>query len=145
MLFPLNDQPPAPPDQHLDRAYRSAHYVVNGDRLQIGHAHPDFDRWLAEHGHTTYLIVTAHNPGSHPLPAAENLAREGALLQIVEERKLSFVPAYGADPEGIWKREDGLCLLDVPRPVAYALAAGFGQNAVVAGEGGGNPRLFWLR
>ena len=145
MLFPFNDRPPTPPDQQLDRAYRGACYEVNDYTLKIGQPHPNFDRWLAEVHYSTYLIVTAHNPESLLLPAAENLARELQLIHFAEAHGLTFIPSRASDPTGAWAAETGLCLLDVSRADGYAIGRRFAQNAVVEGERGGLPRLVWLR
>ncbi len=145
MHFPFNDQPAPPSDQSLAEAYRNARYTINGFSLRIGGHHPDFDRWLSEHEHRTYLLLTAHNPASRLLPAAENRLRERALHDEVARAGLPSVPGWGADPHGTWPREDGRCLLDVPRATADALARKYGQNAVLEGEVRGVPHLRWVR
>ncbi|WP_168797664.1 DUF3293 domain-containing protein [Neolewinella litorea] len=141
---PPPDQSTPSPDEQLARAYRNAVYVVNGFDLKIDEPHPDFDAWLTERGHHHYLILTAYNPYSTPLPAAVNAERHATLLHLLEARNFSFTAASGSDPEGGWPEELGVCLLDVPREQAYAIGRIYQQHAVVEGQRGGTPDLVWL-
>ena len=137
------DRSPLPPDQHLAVAYRRADYRVNGLLLKIGHPHPDFDRYLAELGHTDFVILTAYNPRSTPLPQPVNAARHRTLLLLVNHLDLDHVPASGSDPGGDWPTEHGLCLF-VDAALGIHLGNFYAQHAIVVGSLGTLPRLVWL-
>ncbi len=131
------------PDQRLRDAYRNAAYRVNGHCLKIGHPHPDFDRYLADHGHTDYTLLTAYNPRSTPLPEPVNLARHRTLLELVVQLGLAHVPASGNDPDGSWPTEHGLCVFGDPS-FGRHLGRFYEQHAIVVGSLGTLPRLVWL-
>ena len=137
------DRPPLPPDQQFAEAYRRADYRVNGLLLKIGQPHPDFDRYLAEHGHTDFVILTAYNPCSTPLPPPVNAARHRTLLLLVDQLGLDQLTASGSDPEGNWPAEHGLCLF-VDSVFGGHLGRFYAQHAIVAGSLGTLPRLVWL-
>lgn len=144
MTRPPNDERTALPDEHLLRAYRAADYRVSGHLLHIDQPHPDFDRQLERLGVQTYVLLTAYNPRSTPLPDPVNRARHLTLLELVEGRQLGWLPASGADPAQDWQEEIGICLLD-PRPAdARELARLYEQHAIVEGFRGGAPVLYWL-
>ncbi|WP_116126907.1 DUF3293 domain-containing protein [Lewinella sp. IMCC34183] len=142
MPNPPSDQSASLPDERLAAAYRNARYVFNGFALQIDVPHPDFDRWLAHEGYHDYAFLTACNPRSKPLSATRNLARHGRLLALTGS--LTHRGATGTDPDGRWPDEPGLLLLDAPREKVRDLGRRFGQYAIVEGEAGGSPRLYWL-
>ena len=144
MSLPPNDQRQSFPDERLARAYRNADYRVNGTTLKVDESHPDFDRLLSELGADYYVILTAYNPKSTPLPSALNVARHQQLLQLLAGRQLGWITASGADPTNEWDEEHGVCLLDPPQEEAYEIARLFEQHAIVEGLRGGQARLIWL-
>ena len=144
MSLPPNDQRQSFPDERLARAYRNADYRVNGTVLKIDEPHPAFDRILSEAGADYYVILTAYNPKSTPLPPALNAVRHEQLLQLLAGRGLSYLAASGADPANDWEEEHGVCLLDPPQEAAYEIARLFEQHAIVEGLRGGRAQLVWL-
>lgn len=144
MSRPPHDQRSGLPDERLRHAYRQADYRVNGFVLNIGRPHPAFDAWLRERGVRGYVLVTAYNPRSTPLPASVNETRHRTLVRSLDESGLSWVPASGSDPQHAWPEEPGVCLLDPPVRQARALARQYEQHAIVEGFCGGAPVLYWL-
>lgn len=108
--------------------------------LRIGHHHPAFDARLAQSSRRSWVVLTAWNPGSVPSSEQENAAAQRALTETLDRAGLVAWPARGESPEGDWA-EDSLCVLDLDREQARALARRFGQVAVVQGEVGGEGTL----
>jgi hypothetical protein len=132
----------------LAALYRRARYRVAapaGDfELRVGAPSPALDALLARHGTTSWAFLTAVNPGSRPLPEHVNQERLAAL-----ERRLAAGgwPRYagaGIDPEGSFPDEPSFLVLGAPRALLLALAAEFGQAAILAGRAGGAPELIFL-
>src|SRR5213079_2684432 len=90
----------APNRASLEAAYRAAAYAVEapGGRfaLRVGERSADADRLLAEHGAETWAYLTAYNPGSRPLPAAENRARQDELRRAVAAAGFAAFAGEGA-------------------------------------------------
>ncbi|KAB2959037.1 MAG: DUF3293 domain-containing protein, partial [Thermoanaerobaculia bacterium] len=63
----------------LERSYRRAIYRVRLESatldLRVGELAPELDGWLAARGAARWGFITAVNPGSSPLPEAENRRR----------------------------------------------------------------------
>lgn len=75
-------------------------------------------------------IVTAYNPASELRDEGENARADEALRARLDalDVRVSRTVAKGSDPR--WT-EPGWCALALPRDAAVALAADFGQNAIV--------------
>ena len=108
--------------------------------LRIGQRHPAFDARLAESSGRSWVVLTAWNPGSVPRTAEENADAQRALVAALERAGLVSWPARGESPERDWV-EESLCVLDLDREQARALARRFGQLAVVQGERSGEASL----
>jgi hypothetical protein len=54
-----------------------------------------------------------------------------------------YAAEHAAD-DGLWPVEESCFVADLEREDACALAAEFGQNAVVCGGQDGIPRLVWI-
>ncbi|TXF91147.1 DUF3293 domain-containing protein [Neolewinella aurantiaca] len=130
-------------DEELQTAYLATEYLCKDFVLKIGESHPDFDAFMLSGGHHAYAFLTAWNPRSDALPAAENIARGQQLLLQLEERNLTFMPAVTRDPSGEWGVEEGVFIFNAPPESVLELAAAWQQNAVVLGARGAVPRLVW--
>ena len=108
--------------------------------LRIGQRHPAFDACLAEVSSRSWVVLTAWNPGSVPRTEEENAAAQRALTEVLERAGLVVWPARGESPGRDWV-EESLCVLDLDREQARALARRFGQVALVHGEVGGEAGL----
>lgn len=126
----------------LDAAYRGTTYRVGKLELRIGEQHPWLDHLLANRGLVHYAYLTAANPASRPLPAAENAQRMDAL----EEELSGFVFLRGAAhaDDGAWEPEPSLLVLGLSLEDASEIGRRYGQNAILVGMRGGSPTLVWL-
>lgn len=81
------------------------------------------------------FIVTAHNPYSQLLSAAENQRRGNALLEQVRAEPYSFLPTAAVDAANDtakkWPDESGVLIFGATIPAAIQLAAEFQQYAIV--------------
>jgi hypothetical protein len=132
-------------DEHpLDTAYHKTSYFADTPagrlRIRIGETHPVLDTLLAERGHRHWAYVTAHNPGSVPLTADENRARQTRLEADVRARGYEAFPGEGVGDDGEWSPEASLLILGMPQTEATALGHAYAQRAVVWG-GVGKPAL----
>lgn len=127
----------------LAAAYRATTYRVEapGGRVdvRIGEAAPALDPCGP-----CWAIVTACNPGSVRLAAADNARRQALLAARVAASGWRFLPACNLADDGDWPSEPSLLILGIGAPAATALAAEFGQNALVAGDAGERARLVWV-
>ena len=74
-------------------------------------------------------VLTACNPRSRLLTAAENADRNGRLVAELEARGLHWIIADGSAPDGSWQ-EPGYGVIDGDLPEILALARRFDQLAV---------------
>ena len=86
-----------PTKNELEAAYRATSYRVflpSGPlELRLGTPAPGLAAWLAAEGVGCWAILTAFNPLSVPLPAAENAERQSRLeCRLLEE---GFEPFAG--------------------------------------------------
>ena len=137
------------PNPTLEAVYRTTDYrVYDGPHgpfvIRIGEPCPAADRVLADHRQTDWAFVTACNPGSARLPAAQNARRMAALEELCDERGWMFFRGAGVGRDGAWPPEPSFWLVGVPEFEAVELARHFGQNAIVAGRWGEPARLVWV-
>lgn len=137
-----------PTRTELEAAYRATTYRVflpgGAMDLRIGTASPALAAWLADNEVEDWAILTAFNPGSQPLAAAANLERQSALeVALLEEDFEPFAGENVADDAG-WPAEETCFVPGMEADEAMAVAAGFGQNAIVCGGADGLPRLLWI-
>lgn len=126
----------------LHKAYRATHYRVGGSfTLRVGERSEELDRLLAERGLTEWAYLTAHNPGSVPLSAAKNRARQAALLARLAGRPIILGEAIA--PDGDWEPEPSVLVLGLARDEAIEIARAFGQNAILAGGRSEPVQLVW--
>ena len=133
----------------LEAAYRATTYRVflpaGAVDLHIGEANAALARWLVEESASSWAILTAHNPASEPLTAAENAELQSELeCAVLELGFMTFAGENVAD-EGSWPNEESCFIPDIDMKNSMALARRFGQNALVFGEGDGFPRLIWVK
>ncbi len=124
-------------------AYRATIYETGSIRLRIGEVSNALSSLLREEGVTTAAIVTAYNPESAPLCAAENLAAHENLLHATSA--YATLPTRAVDPTGAWPPEPGLLILGITDEDAMALGATFRQNAIVWIAADEAPKLLLLR
>lgn len=132
----------------LALAYTTATYHIafrpRACTLHIGLRHPRLDRRLRARGcRLHWHLLTACNPRSQMLPAAENERRQRALRAALARSGWRCLPASGQAADGRWA-EPGWALLDAEPAVACALGQRFGQAALVSGRLDGPAELVWL-
>ncbi|WP_440223199.1 DUF3293 domain-containing protein [Dokdonella sp. MW10] len=124
-----------PSPASLLAAYRNTRYDVRlpgGRRLTIRIGDPPPVALILPRGDPTHAsaILTACNPRSLPLPAADNRRRMHELVRTLVGHGLLMLPAVGCAPGDAW-REASLLVPSIPLDLLDALARRFGQNAVV--------------
>jgi hypothetical protein len=132
----------------LETAYRATTYQVflpgAACELRIDQPCNALLRWLKDEEVDQFAVITAFNPASELLEPAENLERQSRLeVELLEGGYEPFagenVPDDPAAP-----REESCFIADIPLVDALALAAQYGQNAIVHGGADGIPRLAWI-
>lgn len=130
----------------MRRAYRGAHYEVETAtgvlELQCGCCPPP-ERLAALGIKHRWAVVTPCNPFSERLPDIENKRR---LRQFHTELRLAgfhWYPSLNRDPGGQWPDEAGALLCDVSHARVLALAAQYGQYAVLTAALARPAHLAW--
>jgi hypothetical protein len=134
--------PSAIPEDLLTE-YLGARYVLNedGSAIRIGQHLEAVDQICQDHGHQTWLFITAYNPRSRLLTEEENRHRNEELRQMLIERGYFFTEGEGQCEDPAWKPEKSFFVPGVTRQVAIDLGQLFNQNAVVFGVVGGPAEL----
>lgn len=134
-------------DPELDRAYRATRYEVTGANgafvLRVDQPNAELAAQHAAAGVSCSVFLTACNPRSTVLTDAENARRNAALLLRLQAGGWPHLPAATIDPAGRWPVEAGFLVLGLTRAEGMALAAQFGQNAILVAAGEPTPRLVW--
>jgi len=122
----------------LEAAFRATRYIVetpDGARIVgIGARHESIDA-LADG--RAWCIITADNPGATRVGSAVNRRAWRALRDRLERRHPALMlPTRHVDPSGRWPDESGWLITFSRLQEIDALAAEFGQAAVVIGEPG---------
>lgn len=119
----------------LLEAYRDTRYLFTADgaerEVRIDRRNPEAEAWLAGRGAAGAGFVSADNPRSRLVPAAENEVARLRLAEAVRRRGAESVPHTGAGLDGAWPPEQGLLVLGLAMADLVALAEDFGQNAIV--------------
>lgn len=135
-------------------AYRATRYVAITDEseivIRVDQRSPALDARLAADGLVSWCFITAANPNSKLLGAAENADRNEALQARIEAAGLEFLHGEGRgetrgeargetsgegnDEAGNWPAEPSFLVLGLSRECSVELARAFEQVAVVFGE-----------
>jgi Protein of unknown function (DUF3293) len=130
----------------LEAAYRQSSYIVEAPRgnvlLGVGQASPELDLLLESFGATVAAMITAANPRSRRLPAAENASRREQLLARIPAGH-HMVPTVAQDPRGQWPDEHGILVFGLAQDEAIDLARAFGQYAILWCRAGEPVQLLW--
>ena len=114
--------------------YRESHYDVelpDGETATIRVSAPlpePIVHWIGREGVAVYM--TACNPYSQSLPAAENELRLERLRERLRERGCAFLEGAGHVPGENW-REPSLLVRGIDESVVDALVHEYDQNAVL--------------
>jgi len=130
-------------------AYQTTDYIVFDDHqqvvLRIDESNPMADDLLRRHGAVQATMITAWNPESAPLSAAENDQRQAVLWQWIADHHLFALAAEGRDPSGQWPAEESCLIFDIAPQTVAELGRRFSQNAIVSISLGRAPSLILLR
>ena len=136
-------------DPSLIQSYRKAIYRINAANSHIiffiDKENPDLDNLLEMHDVRTAALITAHNPLSQEMGAAENTHAHETLLEELRTAGHRWLVGEGADPDGQWLPETSIMVLGIDEAAANTLAAQFGQNAYVWIAAGAPPSLVLVR
>ena len=132
----------------LEAAYKATTYRVylpgGFCELRIGQPSEILRCWLETADCTAFALITAHNPGGQPADDASNAERQSQLeCELLEGNYEPYVAQHVADTEG-WPTEESCFVPDLAVEDACALAADYGQNAIVCGGADGIPHLVWI-
>lgn len=136
------------PDAALAAAYKATHYEVRAPDavllLQLDVFNP---RLKAVHDQLRVdcsAFLTAWNPRSVPMPAAENAAALERMRREIANLGLLSWPGWGRDPNGNWAAEESLFVPGLVLERASELGRQFDQHAIVHAQHDAVPRLVWL-
>jgi len=112
--------------------------------LRIGQPCEKLKSWLKAGDYKEFAIITAHNPGGQPVAAAQNAERQAELeCELIEGNYEPYAGENVAD-DAAWPVEESCFVADIAAEDACALAADFGQNAIVFGTADGVAQLLWI-
>ena len=134
--------------QSLVQSYLHTEYRVLGDTpmtLRASVANPSIGDLLKRFKVHGCAFITACNPNSQQISAAENEERMGALEAELKSRGLHFLPSVAVDPFGEWPDEPSFLVMGLSLESAKALAARHGQNAILWCGATLIPELILLR
>jgi hypothetical protein len=123
---------------------RTTYEVAGPDgpfRIRIGQPSPEADAILQSSGHSHWVIITACNPLSQPLPDDENQRRTAALRERIGHNSQSFWGAGTIPDEGDWPSEPGFFVVLSDVALAWRWAQDFEQHAIVIGQAGQPAQL----
>ena len=119
-------------------AYRRATYAARTDdgeiRIHPDRRTPDLDTLLNQRRVDQWAYITAYNPGSRLLSGEENVRRQQALVQAVQDRGLTFFEGESVLDAAAWPPEPSLLILGISPDEARALGRQFGQLAIIVGR-----------
>jgi hypothetical protein len=116
------------------KAYRETVFRVEGavrTELRVGTNHLPLHTFFALYGSQSCAFVTAVNPRSHALDAAENRQRHAALRAELELRRCKHFEGTGAHPSNGWPPEAGFLVFGLGLDEARGLGRRFDQDAIV--------------
>jgi hypothetical protein len=133
----------------LEAAYTATTYQVflpgGICDLRIGQPCEILRCWLETADCTEFALITAYNPGGQQVGDARNAEYQSQLeCELLEGNYEPYVAQHRADAEGVWPTEESCFVPGISPEDACALAADYGQNAVVYGGADAIPRLVWI-
>ncbi len=100
--------------------------------IRINQHNIELDQFLE--GHESWAYITAWNPNSKALPAAENEQRNRTLVQELQAKGFTYYPGKGVPNEGDWIPEESFLILDLSKKNALQMGQKYGQKAIVWGH-----------
>ncbi len=112
--------------------------------IRIGEARPEIDALLDKHGARSWAFITAWNPGSKKLDAAENQRRQAALEAEVKQVGYVFYRGAGVPDEKDWDPEESILIVGINSEDAVKLGKKYAQAAIITGERGAQAQLIFI-
>lgn len=117
----------------LLRAYRATSYCVHTPdgvlQLRVGERSAELDTLLQARGYQCGVFISAENPQSVALCAAENQARSENLLRAIAQSGYDYFPALGEPDKPNWPPEASVLLLGLSKLDGLVWANRFDQAA----------------
>ena len=135
-------------DDATVQAYRETEYRVQGDApfsLQIGVVSESLLSAHKSYRVDCSAFITACNPYSQKVSAADNHVRQRQLANELARRGLIYLPGIGQHPSNQWLGEESFLVLGINLQAAKKLGEHFDQNAIVWCGVDGLPELIMLR
>ena len=136
----------------LIQAYLETDYGVNADPafvLKVGVFSEPLARLLEHHHCDCAAYLTACNPLSEDVGAAENAVRQAELSRELKERSLRFIEGVGQGSQGEWPEqwpgEASFLVLGLSLEASRALGRKHAQNALIWCAKDAVPQLVLLR
>lgn len=130
----------------IETAFLECHYCIETPAgtlvLRTGRSSAELDSLLRSLDQAAAALITAANPRSRLLPAAENASRHELLLARLPAGH-RVLPTVARDPRGEWPDEHGVLACGLAREEALGLASAFGQLALLWCEAGEPVQLLW--
>jgi hypothetical protein len=127
-------------------AFLECHYCIETPAgplvLHAGQPSAALDSLLRTLDQAAAALITAANPRSRLLPAAENASRHEQLLARLPAGHHAL-PSVARDPRGEWPDEHGVLACGLAREEALGLASAFDQHALLWCEAGEPVQLLW--
>jgi hypothetical protein len=110
--------------------------------LRIGQPNETLRCWLETADCTEFALITAHNPGGQQVDEARNADCQSQLeCELLEG---NYEPYAAQHESASWPTEESCFVPDISCKDACALAAEYGQEAVVCGGPDAIPHLVWV-
>ena len=130
-------------DHYLNTTYRVTGVTPAID-IRVGAPSRELDALLDQHAARCWAFVTAWNPGSKKLDAAENQRRQDALEAEVKQGGYVFYRGAGVPDEKDWVPEESLLIVGIDSGDAVKLGKKFAQAAIVTGERSAPAQLIFI-
>lgn len=132
----------------LEAAFLAARYTVHapsGDiMLKIGRHSAGLAALMAAKGWNSLALITAYNPHARPRDAQANAFAQQDLRQAAEALGLPCLAGCNSAPDGGEPVEPTVAIAEISLAQAQALAARFGQLALVYADAGAIPKMIWV-
>jgi len=125
-------------DPQLLETYRGTAFIIEAPHceinLRVGEPSQAVDALLESYDATKCAFITAWNPRSIRLKAAENRQRHADLVELVRSLGHLFLPGRGIGKDASWPPEESILVIGVDRDAALKLGRAFNQLAIIFKE-----------
>jgi hypothetical protein len=135
-------------DLGLIEAYKATDFLVHSEPpfvLKIGASSPQLMQLYGRFSTANAAFLTAYNPYSEDVGAAQNSAFHDKLCRELTNCGLTFLPGMGQDSQGQWPGEPSYLVLGLQLEEAKAMGTQYRQNALVWCGDDAVPQLILLR